>query len=49
MAFVSMAGMEKALPVPLFYLGSRLRNPYTGAWFDLPVREELQHTLNYSG
>ena len=36
-AFVTLPDLDKPLQIPVFYLGSRLRCPHTGVWFDLPV------------
>ena len=36
--FVTLPGQEKPLEIPVFYLGTRLRCPRTGVWFDLPLQ-----------
>ncbi len=38
LAFVKLPGQEKPLQVPVCYMGTRLRCPNTGMWFDLPAR-----------
>jgi len=44
--FVTLPGQNKPLQIPTFYLGTRLRCPETGMWFDLP--RSRKHTKSKS-
>jgi hypothetical protein len=39
--FALLPGQERPLQVPAFYLGTKLRHPGSGTWFELPAREEI--------